>query len=1816
MKGLRVTSLLCSLLVLLTMFPDPATATSLTLSGNLRFASLDGSSQDADGTVNDVFTVNGDLVLDGTINCNDDLPLTGNQGGCPVGIAVTGNMTMNAGSGIFTENRRETGDSGLISLTVGGDLILHGPAASLPGAVVSSSRIPGSSGQTRDVSADVSGAVTLEAGSIIAASTKTGNAGTIRITAGGAARIAGLIASGASRTVLASRWTGPALDSGSSGQGGGPIILRSRASASPGIRIEPTATVVSQGEEAGGNLVLLEACGIEVRGLVASLSKNNGLTQVVLRSGKGILVDGQDLGNPAAPTARFGRVRGDGTQQGANGYLVDLFAEGDIQVFGPVSTNANLAAVTSSPGEQPQRLAGGTINAISLGGALSATGNAFTTGRDRPGDRGGAIDLRSRGDVTLDDAALRSIGDLQTNASFRAGGTIAVRSYQGNVSWTFGIGDVRPAGTGFGPNNQGRITLTACGTIDITGTQFPVMGNPVAPFPVENEGVCSPAAPSLPAGEPALPVCNRQPAADDQTATTKEDTAVNLTLTGSDPDSSPLTFSIVTPPAHGSLGALTSPTATSVQVTYTPNADFNGSDSFTFQVDDGQGGHDTGTVSLTVTAVNDVPSFTAGPDQTVGEDAGPQTVSPWATAISAGAANESGQVLDFQVTGNSNPGLFAAGPAVSSSGVLTYTPVAGATGTAAITLVLHDNGGTADGGADTSAPQTFNITVLPVNDAPSFVKGPDVSAFDNGGPVTVSPWATAISAGPPDESGQALSFQVTGNSNPGIFAAGPAVSPAGVLTFTPAQVPSGTSTATITIVLHDNGGTANGGVDTSAPQSFVISITHANNPPALVANPRETFDTIGNTLLEVSGAPGADGPKVVVGHNLLANFTDSDGPSPLSASLVAASSGAVVTIDPNSGTFTYLPPAGATGTDTFTYSVTDGESTVTRTVTIHLLSRVWYVKNDAAADDGLGRSSDPFDTLAEAQAASAANDTIFVFAGDGTTAGQDAGIALKNGQRLIGEAVGLSVSVGVNGNAAPTHLVDADGRPLLDATAANTNAVSATDAIPAEIAGLSLAGSTNGIDITTTGIFSGSGTLDIHDIVVRSAGLEGIDINAGGTGTLTLSVRGSDLTAAGTGLDLQRSGGTVIVTAFGDNVVREATGGSGIVVTGPVTFDAIPGGAVNPVSGGTTNIGVPGNGVGGAGLVLTGISGSLGFNALGVFADGGAGVRVTGSGPATAQLGVTGTGIVAATGGPALDLATLTADLQHLTLTSTNSANTGVALNGIAGTVSADSSSSISNIASAAGTAFQVGTSTAAISYAGTISTSTGKGVDLTGNTGGTIAFTGTLTLSTGINPAFNATGGGTVTATDANSTLTTTTGTALNVASTTIGASGLKFKSISAGTAASGPASGIVLNNTGASGGLTVTGTGTAGSGGTIQRAATGISLTSTRSVSISSMQLNDFTDFGIRGSSVVNFTMDKIVINGVNGNDPAADEGSVRFTELTGTASISNSNISGAVEDTFAVINTTGTLNRITFTSTTFGANSTPTGDNGLLLEARSSAVLNATVQNSFFTSSRGDLVQATITSGATGSMDVVFSGNALSDNHPAIVAGGGGALFGGVGGTFTYNISGNTFRDGTGDALVISCGGVGSTCSGRIEGNQMGVAAVANSGSTSSSGIALVSAAGGTFTSLVNNNTVRQYNNHGIRLQAGDMLGNPLSFNVTVTNNTVGNPGTLNTNFNGIQLNSGTVSTDNFTACVDIRGNNIAGSGSGTVAPNNADFRLRQRQSTTVRLPGYGGANNNDAAVVAFVSGNNTVSTGASSNTVPTGGGFVGGAACPQP
>ncbi|MCI0637316.1 MAG: hypothetical protein L0206_25875, partial [Actinobacteria bacterium] len=217
-------------------------------------------------------------------------------------------------------------------------------------------------------------------------------------------------------------------------------------------------------------------------------------------------------------------------------------------------------------------------------------------------------------------------------------------------------------------------------------------------------------------------------------------------------------------------------------------------------------------------APNQPPTFMAGGDQTVFEDAGPRAVG-WASGINPGPTSESSQTVSFE-TSTSDPGLFSASPAVARDGTLTFTPAADAYGSATVTVTARDDGGTANGGDD-STSASFTVTILPVNDAPRFSGGGSRTVVSVLGAQSISGWASGISPGPANESSQTVSFAVT-TDKPNLFVVQPAVSPDGTLTFTPKLL--GLGVATVTVRAVDNGGTANGGVDTSPPQSFTITI--------------------------------------------------------------------------------------------------------------------------------------------------------------------------------------------------------------------------------------------------------------------------------------------------------------------------------------------------------------------------------------------------------------------------------------------------------------------------------------------------------------------------------------------------------------------------------------------------------------------------------------------------------------------------------------------------------------------------------------------------------------------------------------------------------------------------------------------------------------------------------------------------------------------------------------------------------------------------------------------------------------------------------
>ncbi len=259
------------------------------------------------------------------------------------------------------------------------------------------------------------------------------------------------------------------------------------------------------------------------------------------------------------------------------------------------------------------------------------------------------------------------------------------------------------------------------------------------------------------------------------------------------------------------------------------------------------GGVDTSvaqTFTLGVNFINDQPSFTAANPPAVNEDSAAQTVSGWVSAFEPSGAlptdgNEAGQsVLAYTVSGVSNTALFAAGgqPVVDSAGTLTYTLAPNQSGTAFFSVTVQDSGGTANGGVDTSAPQTFTLTANFVNDQPSFSASSPPAVNENTGAHTLAGWATGFNPGlGTNESGQSVAQYLVSNvSNPVLFAVQPAVSTSGTLSYTLASNVSGT--VTFQVQVQDTGGTANGGTDTSAAQTFTLTINFVNQAPSFTAS--------------------------------------------------------------------------------------------------------------------------------------------------------------------------------------------------------------------------------------------------------------------------------------------------------------------------------------------------------------------------------------------------------------------------------------------------------------------------------------------------------------------------------------------------------------------------------------------------------------------------------------------------------------------------------------------------------------------------------------------------------------------------------------------------------------------------------------------------------------------------------------------------------------------------------------------------------------------------------------------------------------------
>lgn len=302
-------------------------------------------------------------------------------------------------------------------------------------------------------------------------------------------------------------------------------------------------------------------------------------------------------------------------------------------------------------------------------------------------------------------------------------------------------------------------------------------------------------------------------------------------------------------------------------VEFTPTANFFGPASFDYTITDNGTTNgvsdpksDTASVSFTINAINDPPSFVKGADQTVNEDAGPQTVVGWATSISAGPSEIQNLTFNVTVTGTTGNLAFSSAPAINATtGTLTYTTSADTNGTANISVTLSDDGpNSPPPNSNTSAAQTFTITVNAVNDRPTFQLGANPSVGEDAGPQTINGFAFNFQPGPvtaTDESGQTLvGYTVTQTGSTGglTFTSAPAISNAGTLTFTASNNSSGS--ATFDVVATDSGSGTPPNLNQSLAVSFTINVGAVNDPPVnTVPGPQGTNQ---NTPLVFSSGNG------------------------------------------------------------------------------------------------------------------------------------------------------------------------------------------------------------------------------------------------------------------------------------------------------------------------------------------------------------------------------------------------------------------------------------------------------------------------------------------------------------------------------------------------------------------------------------------------------------------------------------------------------------------------------------------------------------------------------------------------------------------------------------------------------------------------------------------------------------------------------------------------------------------------------------------------------------------------------------------------
>jgi hypothetical protein len=161
----------------------------------------------------------------------------------------------------------------------------------------------------------------------------------------------------------------------------------------------------------------------------------------------------------------------------------------------------------------------------------------------------------------------------------------------------------------------------------------------------------------------------------------------------------------------------------------------------------------------------------------------------------------------------------------TNNGTLTFQPAANLNGTATITVWVTND-------LPSTNSVSFDVTVTPVNDAPTFsLSTNNLFIYRTNGPYSSANFATNIfMGGATNETSQTVTFSVTTTFAAGFFSTAPTITPSGTLAFEVATNKYGTNT--VTVVMRDSGGTDNRGKDSST-NTFTLSVAYLNYPPII-----------------------------------------------------------------------------------------------------------------------------------------------------------------------------------------------------------------------------------------------------------------------------------------------------------------------------------------------------------------------------------------------------------------------------------------------------------------------------------------------------------------------------------------------------------------------------------------------------------------------------------------------------------------------------------------------------------------------------------------------------------------------------------------------------------------------------------------------------------------------------------------------------------------------------------------------------------------------------------------------------------------------